>query len=142
MADNTSQDNTSQGNIKQEYTVASLGLNLDNSVNQVTKGQLTYALNASVENFDASSVNYQNEPGNEFCLEFPPQFILIGTHFIVEQSKHIFFITNPETGDCQIGYMENNDCVYKILVSAPCLAFNVSYPIHKIVQQKYIGQMD
>ena len=88
MADNTSQDNTPQGNIKSEYNVASTGLNLDNSVNQIAKGQLTYALNASVENFDSSSVNYQNEPGNEFCVEFPAQFILIGTHFIVEQESY------------------------------------------------------
>jgi len=135
MVDNTSQDNTQGGNIKSEYNVASTGLNLDNTVNQVPKGQLTYALNASVENFDSSSVNYQNEPGNEFCLQFPSQFILIGTHFILEQNKHIFFITNPETGECQIGYMENNDCVYRILVSAPCLAFNINYPIHKVVHK-------
>ena len=92
MADTTSQDNAQEGNIKLEYNVASTGLNLDNTVNQVPKGQLTYALNASVENFDSSSVNYQNEPGNEFCLQFPSQFILIGTHFILEQNKHIFFI--------------------------------------------------
>ena len=97
MADNTSQDNTPQGNIKLEYNVASVGLNLDNTVNQIAKGQLTYALNASVENFDSSSVNYQNEPGNEFCIQFPLQFILIGSHFILEQNKHIFFIT-----DCNI----------------------------------------
>ena len=135
MADNKSQDNTPQGNIKAEYNVAATGLNLDNSVNQVAKGQLTYALNASVENFDASSINYQNEPGNEFCIQFPFQFILIGTHFIVEQNKHIFFITNPETGECQIGYMENNDCVYRILVNASCLGFNVNYPIHKVVHK-------
>ncbi len=135
MADNTSQDNTPQGNVKLEYNVAASGLNLDNTVNQVTKGQLTYALNASVENFDSSSVNYQNEPGNEFCIQFPLQFILIGTHFIVEQNKHIFFITNPETGECQIGYMENNDCVYRILVDASCLAFNINYPIKKTVHK-------
>ena len=135
MADNTSQDNTPQGNVKLEYNVAASGLNLDNTVNQVNKGQLTYALNASVENFDSSSVNYQNEPGNEFCIQFPLQFILIGTHFIVEQNKHIFFITNPETGECQIGYMENNDCVYRILVDASCLAFNINYPIKKTVHK-------
>mgnify|MGYP006090302223 CR=1 FL=1 len=31
MADKTSQDNTPQGNIKQEYNVAVSGLNLDNT---------------------------------------------------------------------------------------------------------------
>jgi len=135
MADNTSQDNTQEGNIKLEYNVASTGLNLDNTVNQVSKGQLTYALNASVENFDASAINYQNEPGNESCVVFPSGFILIGKHFIVEQTKHIFFIVNPETNESQIGYMDNNDCVYRILVNASCLAFNIQYPIRKAVHK-------
>jgi len=135
MADNTSQDNTPQGNIKSEYNVASTGLNLDNSVNQIAKGQLTYALNASVENFDASSVNYQNEPGNEICLTFPNEFVLIGTHFIQEKNKHIFFITNPATEESEIGFMNNNDCQYNTLVSATCLNFNIDYPIHKVVHK-------
>ena len=89
MADNTPQEQ--QSNIKTEYTVARTGMNLDNSVNQIPKGQLTYALNAAVENFDSNSVNYQNEPGNEFCLQFPTGYRLIGEHFIPEQNKHIFF---------------------------------------------------
>jgi len=122
-------------NIKQEYNNATSGLNLDQSVNQVEKGKLTYALNASVENFDSDSVNYQNEPGNELCLDFPTGYHLIGTHFIVEQNKHIFFLANPETGDSQIGYMDNNDCVYRIYVSAKCLGFDIKYPILKAVHK-------
>jgi len=120
-----------QGNIRQEYNNATTGLNMDQTLNQIPKGKLTYALNAGVENYDANSVNYQNEPGNELCVTFPSGFVLIGTHFIQEKSKHIFFITNPSTGGSQIGYMENNDCVYRVLVNAPCLNFNVNYPIHK-----------
>lgn len=121
-----------QGNIKQEYNNATTGLNLDQTLNQIEKGKLTYALNANVENFDANSVNYQNEPGNELCVTFPSGFLLIGNHFIPERNKHIFFITNPETKDSQIGYMENNDCVYRVLINAPCLNFNIAYPIHKV----------
>lgn len=124
-----------QGNIRQEYNNATTGLNMDQTLNQIPKGKLTYALNASVENYDANSVNYQNEPGNELCVTFPSGFVLIGTHFIQEKSKHIFFITNPATGGSQIGYMENNDCVYRVLVNAPCLNFNVNYPIHKVVHK-------
>ena len=85
-----------QGNIRQEYNNATTGLNLDQTLNQIPKGKLTYSLNAAVENFDANSVNYQNEPGNELCVTFPSGFVLIGTHFIQERSKHVFFITNPE----------------------------------------------
>lgn len=124
-----------EGNVRQEFNNAITGLNLDQSLNQIQKGRLTYALNAAIENFDSNSVNYQNEPGNEFCIRFPEGFVLIGEHFIVEKNKHIFFITNPSTGDSQIGFMDNNDCEYRVLVNAPCLNFNINHPIHKIVHR-------
>jgi len=124
-----------QSNITPEYNTASVGMNMDNSITQVPKGALTYALNAAVENFDSNSINYQNEPSNEFCLQFPIGYQLIGEHFINEQNKHIFFLTNPETGGSQIGYMDNNDCQYRIYIDAVCLNFNINYPIHKIVHK-------
>ena len=143
MADN--QEGPS--NIKQEFNLGRIGLDMDSSVNQVQKGKLSYALNAALENFDANSVNYQNEPGNEACLEFPEGYQLIGTHFIQEKNKHIFFLANPETGGSEIGYMENNDCVYRTLctpipdtdlivcANSTCLNFNIDYPIHKAVHK-------
>ena len=109
MDGTANQEGTS--NIKQEYNLGRIGLDMDSSVNQIQKGKLSYALNAALENFDANSVNYQNEPGNEACLEFPAGYQLIGTHFIQEKNKHIFFLANPETGGSEIGYMDNNDCV-------------------------------
>lgn len=124
-----------QSNIKQENNSAIAGLNLDNTVNQVPKGKLTYALNAVIENFDGNSVNYQNEPGNELCLNFPVGYQIIGTHFINEQNKHIFFLTNPDTGDSEIGYMDNNDCVYHKYIGSACLGWNINSPIHKIVHK-------
>jgi hypothetical protein len=131
------EETTPQGNIKQEYNTATVGLNLDQSVNQIKPGTLTYALNASVENFDANSVNYQNEQGNEFCVSFPDGYQLIGEHFIQEQNKHIFFLVNTSVtvGGSEIGYMVNNDCVYHTLVNAPCLNFQVNNPIHKVVHK-------
>ena len=123
------------GNIRAEYNTATTGMNMDNTVNQVPKGMLTYALNAAVENFDSSSVNYQNEPGNEFCVQFPEGYQLIGNHPIYEKNKHIFFLVNPDTEGSEIGYMENNDCIYHTYVNAPCLNFNVEYPIHKTVHK-------
>ena len=124
-----------QSNIIQENNVARTGLNLDQSVNQIQKGQLTYALNAAVENYDSNSVNYQNEPGNELCLNFPEEYHIIGTHFINEQDKHIFFLTNPTTGASEIGYMDNNDCIYHTYISGACLNFNIDNPIHKAVHK-------
>jgi len=124
-----------QGNIRQEFNLGRVGLNMDSSVNQVEKGKLTYALNAALENFDANTVSYQNEQGNELCLNFPEDFHLIGEHFIQEQNKHIFFLVNPDTGASQIGYMVNNDCVYHTYIQGACLNFNIDYPIHKAVHK-------
>ena len=141
-------DNTGgTSNIRQEYNLGRVGLDMDSSVNQVQKGKLSYALNAALENFDSNSVSYQNEPSNEACLEFPEGYQLIGTHFIQEKSKHIFFLANPETGGSEIGYMDNNDCVYHTLctpipdteltvcANSPCLNFDINYPIHKAVHK-------
>ena len=133
MADQ--QDQQPIGNIRAEYNSANTGMNMDNTVNQVPKGALTYALNAAVENFDANSINYQNEPSNEFCVKVPEGYQIIGVHSIYEQNKHVFFLANPDTGDSEIGYMVNNDCIYHTYINAPCLNFNIRYPIHKAVHK-------
>jgi len=129
------ENNKTQNVVKQEVTTATVGLNLDQSINQVPKGSLTYALNALMENFDGNSVSYQNESGNEKCLDFPEDYQLIAKHSIIEKNKHIFFLTNPITGLSQIGYMDNNDCQYKILGTSECFGWDVNFPIHKIVHR-------
>jgi len=127
--------NQQQGNININYNAAQTGIDMDKVLGQIPKGKLTYALNANVENFDSNSVTYQNEEGNEFCLEFPSGYTLIGKHYIQEKSKHIFFLVNAATGASQIGYMVNNDCVYHSLLEAECLSFDIDYPIHKVVHR-------
>jgi hypothetical protein len=128
-------DTPKKSNITNEFNVAVTGLNLDNSQNNIKKGSLSYALNAALENHDANSVQYQNEPGNELCFDFPEGYKLIGKHFIPEQNKIIFFITNPETNDSEIGYMENNDCNYVTLVNDSCLNFDMSHPVLRMVHR-------
>ena len=91
------ENNQNREDIRLEFNSANSGLDMDKTSNQVKKGVLTYALNAGVENYDANSINYQNEPGNEFCVSFPEGFTMIGDHFIQEKNKHIFFITNDDT---------------------------------------------
>ena len=134
MADQE-QEQQQQSNIRQEVNAAQAGIDMDASIAQIPKGKLSYALNAIVQNFDGNAVTYQNEPGNELYITFPSEFILIGKHFIQEDNKHIFFLTNPNTGDCEIGYMENNDGIYHTYISAQCLNFNTQFPILKAVHK-------
>ena len=79
-----------RSNINVNYNAAQTGLDMDRTLGQITKGKLTYALNANVENFDSNSVNYQNEEGNELCLEFPEGYQLIGKHYIQEKAKEYY----------------------------------------------------
>ena len=129
------EDKTPKSEINFENGQGITGLNMDNIPSQISKGSLSYALNAALENFDANSVTYQNEPGTEFCLNFPHNYVVIGRYLISEQAKQIYFLSNPSTGDSEIGYMVNNDCVYHTHINARCLNFDVNYPIHKIVHK-------
>lgn len=124
-----------KGNIKQEYNVGKFGMDMDNSPNNIPKGRLTYALNGALENFDANGVQYQNEEGNTFVLDFPEGYVLIGKHFISEREKHIFFLVKRDKSGSQIGYMDNNDGVYRVLVNDAKLNFDPTHPIHKIVHR-------
>ena len=128
-------ESAQKGQVRMEFNQAQSGLNMDSTINQVKTGNLTYALNATVENFDSSSINYQNEPGNEPCLSFPDGYELIGKHTIPEKKKNIFFLVNPLTGGSEIGFMFNNDCQYRTLINAPCLNFSVDHPIPKVVHK-------
>jgi hypothetical protein len=137
------EETINRSNITQNYNAGQTGLNMDNTIGQIKKGTLTYALNANVENFDSNSVNYQNEEGNVLCLGgitgIPEDFVVIGNYFIPEQNKHIFFLVNPVDGLSQIGCMNNNNCEYLTILADtlidPYLSFNVNNPVQKIVHR-------
>ena len=95
-----------QNNINPNPNQAMLGLNTDSILQQVKPGTLTYALNAQVDSFDGQMVTYQNEQSNVLCSEFKTGYKVIGYHNIVEQNRVILFLTNPTTGDSEIGELK------------------------------------
>jgi hypothetical protein len=101
-----------KGNIDNAFNrLQTWGLNQENTLNQIKQGTLT--LNATVENFDANSVNYKMNLVVILYLSW--RICFSGEHFINEQNKHIFPYY-PSTQESQIGFMENNDCVYNVLI--------------------------
>jgi hypothetical protein len=115
---------------------AYLGLNTNSIATQIKQGQVTFAQNAVVEGFDGKSVTYQNEQANDFCCQIPEGFKVLGNYTIIEKNWVVFWIVNPDTGDCQIGRMINNDCVFRTDISSRCLNFDrrfrIRKPTHKI----------
>jgi hypothetical protein len=96
-----------QSNINRNPNQAMLGLNLDNTSQQVKAGMLTYALNAQIDSFDGDMITYQNEQSNVLLSEFKAGFKVIGSYNIVEQNRTIIFMTNPYTGESEIGELSN-----------------------------------
>ena len=95
MAKKSKKKKSKKSNINLQFNAAKAGLNLDYSQNNISKGLLSYALNAVVENFDSNSVQYQNEPGNTFCFDFPKDYKVVGKYYIPERNTGIFFLNNP-----------------------------------------------
>lgn len=126
-----------QSTITNNVSQAVVGLNLDSIVQQVPEGSLTFALNANVENFDGNQVTYQNDQANVECITFPEGYKVIQAKYIPQLNKVVYYLTNPDTGFSQIGYTDNNNCIYNILLDdsvagSDFLNFNINYPIHKV----------
>lgn len=112
---------------------AYLGMNLDSIISQVKPGQVTYAQNAYISGFEGNMITYQNEQGNIICFTIPDGYKVIGTHNIIEKDTIILFLVNPTTGASEIGKVIN--CVYSMIINAPCLNFNINYPIQKVLHK-------
>jgi len=121
-----------QNNITPNPATANSGMNLVSLPGQYKQGQYSYALNAVIENFDGKQYSIQNEQGTDDCITFPTGFKVIGRKVIKDLDKVLYWLVNPSTGDCEIGYTNNNNCVYNTLLSSPCFDFREDFPIHGI----------
>jgi len=91
-------DNTT--NIFQVLT----GMKKDFHPMQMEEGVYDYMLNGTVENFDGNGFPIaQNESSNILCTVFPEGYFIIGFVNIIEQNRIIWFLSNPITGDSEIG---------------------------------------
>jgi hypothetical protein len=109
---------------------ANLGLNLNQTLRQIPEGQYTFAVNAILSGFDGQKYTLQNDQGNEICTSHPERFQVIARKNIIEKGIILLMLTDPETGESEIGTIQN--CQYQALINDECLNFSVDYPIHKI----------
>lgn len=133
-------ENANNSGINISYSSPSGGLSKDISPSEPYKRDVSYALNASVEGIGDTSFFYQNEHGNSIVVSFPEGYICIGRHYIAENNLVVFFLTNPNTQDSEIGKIDLNSVEsvpsYETIVNSKCLNFNKLYPIHKVVHRQ------
>ena len=115
-----------------------MGLNVDSVSHQQQATYTTFALNGVLETTDGNSYTYQNEEGNEFCVDLPANYRVIGAHVLIPVNKTILFLSNPDTGDSIIGVAEGKSCVFNALIddtflNSDKLGFSVHRPIREVV---------
>jgi len=113
------------------------GMNTDLTIGQLPVGTMTYVLNGNISNFDGNEITIGNDQANIECIQFPENYKVIGVKNITQLNKVVYFLTNPITAFSQIGYTDNDSCIYNILLDdtfagSDLLNFNISNPIHKI----------
>lgn len=125
------QDQQQPSNVSMNANQAVGGMKMDQSLRELKPGELTYALNAQISNFDGHSVDYQNEVANISWFKFPAGYVVIGQHLIAEQDRAVFWLVNPTTSGSEIGVGGTLTYQYNTLVNQTCLNHNINFPIRK-----------
>ena len=88
-----------------------VGMQQDKHEFNLEKGEYSFLLNGTIENFDGSGIpQIQNEASNLLYTNFPTGYLVNGRRYIQELGRTIFFLVNPNTNTSEIG--EVIDCTY------------------------------
>lgn len=84
------------------------GMNRDKAKFDLTNVEYSFAMNANFQDEHGSGqVNIQNEPSNILCSGFKDGYKVIGHKFDINSERTYFFLTNPDTGCSEIGYIDS-----------------------------------
>lgn len=84
----------------------STGMNTDKHPSELQQGEYIYALNSTIDGIYGDSIKSSNEPSNLLCSRFKSGFRVVGFKRDINSDLTYFFITNPQTGTSEIGYIK------------------------------------
>lgn len=87
--------------------VGKIGMNKDAHITSLDERAYIHALNANYEGQSGDSVNLQNEESNILCSRFVEGFKVVGIQTDITADRTYFFLTNPDTGHSEIGYIQD-----------------------------------
>jgi hypothetical protein len=102
-----------QGRREKDVSIAKKGMNRDSHPSTLQGEEYSFALNSNYEHSDGQGIiMLQNEPSNLLCNRFPEGMQVVGITPDRTSDVTYFFLTNPETGCSEIGYIPHiNDIV-------------------------------
>lgn len=95
-----------------DIQVAKMGMNTDSHPSSLSEATYTYARNSNIRDESGNGMVFiQNEHSNILCNRFPEGYKVIGLKRDPNRDKVYFFITNPETGLSEIGFIEGTEYI-------------------------------
>ncbi len=93
--------------INQDTQVPKRGMNRDTAHFETSKEEYIFALNANIHGANGDGkVVLQNETSNVKCTGFKEGYKVIGHKYEINNERVYFFLTNPQTGFSEIGYVD------------------------------------
>jgi hypothetical protein len=84
------------------------GMNRDSHEAELKETEYSFALNMNFQDEHGNGpVVLQNESSNIKCTGFKPGYKVIGHKYDINGDRTYFFLTNPTTGDSEIGYISS-----------------------------------
>jgi len=91
--------------LNRDVGVGKIGMNKDAHPTSLDEKAYVHAMNANYEGQDGDLINLQNEESNILCSRFKSGFKVIGYQKDITADRTYFFLTNPTTGQSEIGYI-------------------------------------
>src|SRR6187402_2228452 len=83
-----------------------IGLNRDSNISDLKNTEYTFLLNGSTVNESGDSTIIQNEPSNQFGVDFQ-NYKVIGFKNDILKERTYYILTNPTTRKSSVGYVDN-----------------------------------
>lgn len=93
--------------VKKSLSTAKVGMNKSTAPNLLSEQQYTHAKNANLREQTGEEINLTNEESNLLSTRFKTGYKVIGRKYFFNIKKTFFFLTNPETGFSEIGYLND-----------------------------------
>ena len=101
--------------IRQNASIPIKGMDTDNHPSKLEQSSYIFALNAALEEYVGNGLPMlQNEPSNLLCSKFKDGYKVVGFKTSLTEGKVYFFLTNPETGYSEVGFIQGTPQVTNV----------------------------